>query len=180
MHDCVHNTILFITLLLFTMLPRLFLFSLPSCLLLNHSYSQCLNHQKNLLLRLKNELIFNTSLSTKLVQWNQRDECCKWHGVECDGAGNVVSLQLDGEAISGGIGVGFRRVYSDLNIWRSLIWLTITLTHTFQKVFTIWLIWHTWICHMLLSMGRFRLKFRRSGDWLVSISLTMLIQSKCL
>ncbi|KAG6402270.1 hypothetical protein SASPL_139147 [Salvia splendens] len=30
--------------------------------------------------------------------------CDEWYGVECDGAGNVVSLQLDHEAISGGIG----------------------------------------------------------------------------
>ncbi|XP_057797665.1 receptor-like protein 7 [Salvia miltiorrhiza] len=37
------------------------------------------------------------------MRWNERDECCKWHGVECDVAGYVVSLQLDNESISGGI-----------------------------------------------------------------------------
>ncbi|XP_047952386.1 receptor-like protein 30, partial [Salvia hispanica] len=57
-----------------------------------------------LLLQLKHELIFNSSLSAKLVRWNESGECCKLHGVECDASGYVVSLQLDGEAISGGIG----------------------------------------------------------------------------
>ncbi|KAG6402272.1 hypothetical protein SASPL_139149 [Salvia splendens] len=65
-----------------------------------HSNSQCLPNQQTLLLQLKKELIFNSTISTKLVQWNQSDQ---WHGVECDAAGNVVSLQLDHEAISGGM-----------------------------------------------------------------------------
>ncbi|KAL1542449.1 receptor-like protein 7 isoform X1 [Salvia divinorum] len=70
-----------------------------------HSYNnKCLRHQEILLLQLKDELIFNSSLSTKLVRWNESGECCKWHGVECDASGYVVSLQLDGEAISGGVG----------------------------------------------------------------------------
>ncbi|XP_042012578.1 receptor-like protein 7 isoform X2 [Salvia splendens] len=50
------------------------------------------------------ELIFNPTLSTKLVRWNESGKCCLWHGVECDASGYVVSLQLDDEAISGGIG----------------------------------------------------------------------------
>ncbi|KAG6404627.1 hypothetical protein SASPL_136878 [Salvia splendens] len=53
-----------------------------------------------MLLQLKKELIFNSTISTKLVQWNQSNE---WHGVECDAAGNIVSLQLDHEAISGAL-----------------------------------------------------------------------------
>ncbi|KAH6769316.1 hypothetical protein C2S51_014652 [Perilla frutescens var. frutescens] len=69
-----------------------------------HSYGQCLDNQRSLLLELKNELIFNSSISEKLVQWNQTDECCSWYGVECDAAGYVISLQLDDEGISGGIG----------------------------------------------------------------------------
>ncbi|KAL1542387.1 receptor-like protein 19 [Salvia divinorum] len=66
--------------------------------------SQCLNHQKNLLLDLKSELAFNSSLSSKLVTWNQTHDCCEWGGVECDGAGRVVSLLLDYESISDTIG----------------------------------------------------------------------------
>ncbi|KAG6404597.1 hypothetical protein SASPL_136847 [Salvia splendens] len=61
------------------------------------------NARENIL-ELRNELIFNSSLSTKLVRWNESGECCKWYGVECDASGYVVSLQLDDEAISGGIG----------------------------------------------------------------------------
>ncbi|XP_047962059.1 receptor-like protein 7 [Salvia hispanica] len=59
--------------------------------------------EKTLLLQLKAELIFDSSLSTKLVQWNESDECCTWSGVQCDAFGYVISLQLDGEAIYGGI-----------------------------------------------------------------------------
>ncbi|KAG6404575.1 hypothetical protein SASPL_136825 [Salvia splendens] len=68
------------------------------------SHTKCLQHEKALLLQLKKELIFDSSFSTKLVQWNQTDDCCSWHGVGCDTAGNVVSLQLENEAISDGVG----------------------------------------------------------------------------
>ncbi|XP_057797808.1 receptor-like protein 7 [Salvia miltiorrhiza] len=83
------------------MLPKLFFISiLFSFIFITHS---CLHHQKILLLQLKDELSFDSSRSTKLVRWNESDECCKWPGVECDAAGYVVSLQLDDESISGGI-----------------------------------------------------------------------------
>ncbi|XP_057789385.1 receptor-like protein 7 [Salvia miltiorrhiza] len=88
------------------MLPKLFFIiisTLISSFTFTNSYTQCLHHQKTLLLQLKDELDFYSSLSTKLVRWNESDECCKWHGVECDVAGYVVSLQLDNESISGGI-----------------------------------------------------------------------------
>ncbi|KAL3654894.1 hypothetical protein CASFOL_000680 [Castilleja foliolosa] len=70
---------------------------------LPHSLSQCLHHQKSLLLGLKNTLTFNSSVSTKLVSWNQTTDCCTWGGIECDPFGHVISLQLDNEKISGGI-----------------------------------------------------------------------------
>ncbi|XP_057789419.1 receptor-like protein 7 [Salvia miltiorrhiza] len=83
------------------MLSKLFFISiLSSFIFITHS---CLDHQKKLLLQLKDELSFDSSFSTKLVRWNETDECCKWHGVECDAAGYVVSLQLDHESISGEI-----------------------------------------------------------------------------
>ncbi|XP_047943470.1 receptor-like protein 40 [Salvia hispanica] len=76
-----------------------------SFIITTHSYtSRCLRHQEILLLQLKDELIFNSSHSTKLVRWNESGECCKWHGVVCDASGYVVSLELDDEAIYGGIG----------------------------------------------------------------------------
>lgn len=65
--------------------------------------SQCLDDQRLLLLQLKSSLVFNSDSSTKLVSWNQSDECCKWDGIDCDGAGHVISLNLDNETISGGI-----------------------------------------------------------------------------
>ncbi|KAL0419327.1 UNVERIFIED_CONTAM: Receptor-like protein 35 [Sesamum radiatum] len=69
----------------------------------HHAYSQCLEDQRSLLLELKNELIFDRPQSRKLVLWNQTQDCCSWDGVECDGAGRVISLQLNEEGISGGI-----------------------------------------------------------------------------
>ncbi|XP_057797501.1 receptor-like protein 7 [Salvia miltiorrhiza] len=90
------------------MLPKLFFVIstlISSFIFTTHSYNtQCLHHHKILLLQLKDELSFNSSRSTKLVRWNQSDECCKWPGVDCDAAGYIVSLQLDNESIiSGGI-----------------------------------------------------------------------------
>ncbi|XP_020555106.1 receptor like protein 30-like [Sesamum indicum] len=64
---------------------------------------QCLEDQRSLLFELKNDLIFNSTRSLNLVLWNQTQDCCNWDGVECDGVGHVISLQLDWEGISGGI-----------------------------------------------------------------------------
>lgn len=64
---------------------------------------QCLNDQKSLLLALKNNLTFDSSLSTKLVGWNQNVDCCHWGGVACDKAGHVTGLDISNESISGGI-----------------------------------------------------------------------------
>lgn len=74
-----------------------------SLIILGHAYSQCQDDQKTLLLELKKELIFDSSTSTKLVDWNQTDDCCKWKGVGCSSGGHVTSLQLDHEGISGGV-----------------------------------------------------------------------------
>ncbi|KAL0370875.1 UNVERIFIED_CONTAM: Receptor-like protein 6 [Sesamum angustifolium] len=78
------------------------IFCITNCFT-HHAYSQCPEDQRTLLLELKKDLIFDSTLSTKLVLWNQTQDYCSWDGVECDGAGHVISLQLDGEGISGGI-----------------------------------------------------------------------------
>lgn len=63
----------------------------------------CLDHQRSLLLHLKNNLTFNPTKSTKLVHWNQSDDdCCQWHGVTCK-EGHVTALDLSQESISGGL-----------------------------------------------------------------------------
>ncbi|EYU26682.1 hypothetical protein MIMGU_mgv1a000464mg [Erythranthe guttata] len=83
----------------------MFLFhQILSCVILGVS-GQCLNDQRSLLLQLRNDLVFNPAFSTKLVQWNQSVDCCKWNGVLCDtnSGGRVISLELDNESISGGI-----------------------------------------------------------------------------
>ncbi|KAM7477804.1 hypothetical protein LguiA_026017 [Lonicera macranthoides] len=66
--------------------------------------AQCLEDQRNLLLQLKNTLIFDSSFSTKLVRWNHHTkDCCLWEGITCSKAGHVTGLDLDDESISGGI-----------------------------------------------------------------------------
>ncbi|KAM7481287.1 hypothetical protein LguiB_005870 [Lonicera macranthoides] len=65
--------------------------------------AQCLEDQRSLLLQLKNTLIFNSSFSTKLVQWNHHKDCCLWEGITCSKAGHVTGLDLNHESIVGGI-----------------------------------------------------------------------------
>ncbi|KAL1543582.1 receptor-like protein 19 [Salvia divinorum] len=64
---------------------------------------QCNDHQRSTLLQLKSTLEYDSTYSTKLVKWNQSDDCCGWEGVGCDGAGRVISLNLENETIAGGI-----------------------------------------------------------------------------
>ncbi|KAE8039092.1 hypothetical protein FH972_011535 [Carpinus fangiana] len=62
----------------------------------------CFSNQRSLLLQLKNNLTFNSTMSTKLVKWNQSADCCSWEGVTCN-EGRVIGLDLADEYISGGI-----------------------------------------------------------------------------
>ncbi|KAL3830199.1 hypothetical protein ACJIZ3_019001 [Penstemon smallii] len=81
------------------------LFILNSILSINFTYvsGQCLQNQKELLLELKSNLTYDSSLSTKLPSWNESIDCCKWGGVKCDFKGRVTALDLSSESISGGI-----------------------------------------------------------------------------
>ncbi|KAL7584653.1 hypothetical protein Lser_V15G42795 [Lactuca serriola] len=64
----------------------------------------CQIDQHSTLIKLRNELQFNSSLSTKLVLWNQSvSDCCTWAGVNCSIGGQVIGLDLSSETISGGI-----------------------------------------------------------------------------
>ncbi|XP_049401055.1 receptor-like protein 7 isoform X1 [Solanum stenotomum] len=70
----------------------------------NFTSGQCLEDQKALLIKFKNDLTFDSSVSTKLVMWDENSiDCCQWSGVSCDEEGHVLALELDDEAISGGI-----------------------------------------------------------------------------
>ncbi|XP_057789339.1 receptor like protein 23-like [Salvia miltiorrhiza] len=90
------------------LLQFLFIILLPQSIakthVTDHAQTHCIEHEKNLLLELKNQLVFNSSYSTNLVQWNvdETGDCCSWQGVGCDDAGHVISLWLKDEAISGG------------------------------------------------------------------------------
>ena len=63
---------------------------------------QCFGNQQSLLLQLKNNLIFDSAFSAKLVHWNQSADCCSWEGVTCE-EGRVIGLDLTNESISGGL-----------------------------------------------------------------------------
>ncbi|KAK2972082.1 hypothetical protein RJ640_010245 [Escallonia rubra] len=71
------------------------------CIAIVPAKSQCLQDQELLLLHFKNSLKFDSSLSTKLVSWNQTTDCCHWNGVTCNTAGYVIGLDLNRESISG-------------------------------------------------------------------------------
>ncbi|EOY08836.1 Uncharacterized protein TCM_024077 [Theobroma cacao] len=60
---------------------------------------QCQSDQQELLLRLKNGL--DSTLSVKLVKWNQSKDCCSWDDVSCDAGGRVIELDLSNQSISG-------------------------------------------------------------------------------
>ncbi|KAI4331605.1 hypothetical protein MLD38_029780 [Melastoma candidum] len=68
-------------------------------------YGLCRSDQVSLLLELKNSLVFNSSLSTKIVTWNSSGG--DFGGVVCEG-GFVVGLDLSNESLSGGIGSSSR------------------------------------------------------------------------
>ncbi|KAH0635817.1 hypothetical protein KY289_035732 [Solanum tuberosum] len=66
--------------------------------------SQCLDHQKSLLLQLKGSLQYDSTLSNKLARWNHNtSECGNWDGVTCNLSGHVIALELDNQTISSGI-----------------------------------------------------------------------------
>ncbi|KAL1824375.1 hypothetical protein ACET3Z_011153 [Daucus carota] len=65
---------------------------------------QCLDDQKFFLLQFKNSVKFNSTLSTKLVSWDQSTDCCTWEGVTCNlssNRGHVVGLDINSESIYG-------------------------------------------------------------------------------
>ncbi|KAE8686934.1 leucine-rich repeat receptor protein kinase EXS-like [Hibiscus syriacus] len=62
---------------------------------------ECQSDQQEFLLGLKNSL--NSSLSVKLVKWNQGTDCCSWDGITCDASGRVIELDLSNQSISGEI-----------------------------------------------------------------------------
>ncbi|KAA0044192.1 hypothetical protein IC582_009647 [Cucumis melo] len=63
---------------------------------------RCPDDQLSLLLQLKNDLAYDSSLSKKLVHWNRSVDYCNWKGVNCSD-GCVIGLDLSEESILGGI-----------------------------------------------------------------------------
>ncbi|PRQ42839.1 putative leucine-rich repeat-containing, plant-type, leucine-rich repeat domain, L [Rosa chinensis] len=66
-------------------------------------HSKCIPDQQQSLLDFKSSLLFNSSLSSKLITWNSSTDCCSWVGVTCNTNGRVLGLDLSSESISGGI-----------------------------------------------------------------------------
>ncbi|RZC63757.1 hypothetical protein C5167_025616 [Papaver somniferum] len=89
-------------LLLFTLI---FSNSFDSC-----AQGKCLNDQKALLLQLNQSLIsvyrdpdHPFIFSSKRDSWRLNTDCCSWDGIGCDSAGRVISLDLGGEYLIGGL-----------------------------------------------------------------------------
>ncbi|KAL1542377.1 hypothetical protein AAHA92_26478 [Salvia divinorum] len=98
---------------------------------------QCLDDQKKLLLELKSELVFNSSISKCLVKWNKTDDCCKWRGVGCDDSGHVIGLDLYDDGISGRIGESsslFRFIYLSELILASNAFTTSEIPNQFHRL----------------------------------------------
>ncbi|KAI3750527.1 hypothetical protein L2E82_21168 [Cichorium intybus] len=80
------------------------IFLIPIYLILFGVSATCQSDQQSILIQLKNELHFNSSLSSKLEYWNPNvADCCTWLGVNCSNGGQVISLDLSNETISGPI-----------------------------------------------------------------------------
>ncbi|RZC63756.1 hypothetical protein C5167_025617 [Papaver somniferum] len=89
-------------LLLFTLI---FSNSFDSC-----AQGKCLNDQKALLLQLNQSLIsvyrdpdHPFIFSSKRDSWRLNTDCCSWDGIGCDSSGRVISLDLSGEHLVGGL-----------------------------------------------------------------------------
>ncbi|PRQ42967.1 putative leucine-rich repeat-containing, plant-type, leucine-rich repeat domain, L [Rosa chinensis] len=64
---------------------------------------QCKEDQQLSLLHFKNSLVYNSSISSKLISWNSSTDCCSWVGVTCSTVGIVIGLDLSRKGISIGI-----------------------------------------------------------------------------
>ncbi|KAL3753445.1 hypothetical protein ACJRO7_000790 [Eucalyptus globulus] len=75
--------------------------------------SQCLGvDQRSLLLELRNSLVFDSYVSSKLVHWDQGAD--SWSGVTCED-GLMVGLDLSKESISGGIDDSLNLAFNNFN-----------------------------------------------------------------
>lgn len=73
-------------------------------------HGECLNDQKTLLLQFNQSvttLVYSPPFITvplKRSSWSLNPDCCKfWDGVACDTSDHVISLDLSGDFISGGL-----------------------------------------------------------------------------
>lgn len=87
---------------------RMFASSFLILLLLSNSDLGLVSGQteKELLLELRSNLTYDSSLSTKLVHWGESGDFCRWNGLKCDSKSRVSGLDLSGESISAGISDG--------------------------------------------------------------------------
>ncbi|XP_031098262.1 receptor-like protein 50 [Ipomoea triloba] len=88
----------------FTWISMVLLFSdiLRIIAMHGHGLGECVPDQKAVLLQIRNQLSYNSSLSFKLVLWDKRVDCCQWPGVSCNHAGYIIGVDLSYEPITGG------------------------------------------------------------------------------
>ncbi|KAK9928447.1 hypothetical protein M0R45_025583 [Rubus argutus] len=81
----------------------LFLITLSISIISPAVQSKCIPDQQLSLLHFKKNLVFNASLSSKLIFWNSSTDCCSWGGITCSSDGRVLGLDISSESVSGGI-----------------------------------------------------------------------------
>lgn len=85
-------------------LLNFFLFLATICAnIISAVHSKCIEDQQLSLLHLKQTVVFDSSVSSKLISWNSSTDCCSWVGVTCSSNGHVIGLDLSTEFISSGL-----------------------------------------------------------------------------
>ncbi|XP_019182460.1 PREDICTED: receptor like protein 30-like [Ipomoea nil] len=82
------------------------------------SAGQCFRGEKTVLLQIRTQLTYKSSASTKLVQWDERIDCCRWPGVSCNDAGYISGLHLSNEPITGGANLSLLQKLPSLSVIR--------------------------------------------------------------
>ncbi|XP_019181572.1 PREDICTED: probable LRR receptor-like serine/threonine-protein kinase At4g36180 [Ipomoea nil] len=93
--------------LMFAWISMVVLFSDILRINVMYGLGECLPDQKAVLVKIRSQLSYNSSLSFKLVLWDERVDCCQWPGVSCNDDGYTIGLDLSYEPITGGVNAIF-------------------------------------------------------------------------
>ncbi|CAM8925793.1 unnamed protein product [Rhodiola kirilowii] len=126
---------------------------------------QCLEHQKSLLVKLKQSLSIS-NCGTRIPRWDSNRDCCGWPGVACSKNGYVTGLDLSYECIERGLNNSsplFELQYlTNLNLAGNILQWRADMSSGFERLVN--------LMHLNMSFSSF------SGRFLIEISnLTRLV-----